>query len=479
MRLPRLRVHTRLALVASAIALVAGVLPATAATPVPWPLASDNVTWHGTIPLDAPGVGGEVVERDGETYFYVTGAYGLSIYDTSDPALPTLVGHLAFPHSQNEDLKVSEDGTRAVLAADGSLPYSPNYVTTGVHVIDTTDVTDPVLVGSTSAIARAEGPGTGRSEHTVACADAACDYVYGSSSGDIYDLTDPANITVVGKWNVLPDGKSLGSHALNRDATGLLISDSNPRLVLDVTGEYIAGASPTTPQIVAMGARSDSDTRLQHNNLRVGADAWEPRQVGDAMQTVTVEDHPRSLEVVRERPVLRPGELFIGTSESNINPTCSNAGGLSTWSMVDFEKGKPLQQLEVFKPLSGTWVDGSPAAQWAGCSAHWFDQRDGMVAAAWYEHGTHFFDVDGATGTIREVGFFQSVQGVSSAAYWINDSFVYVVDGTRGIDILEFDRTAARPSQQELTDSWVRSLGRTEPAAVAERLACRLAAGAR
>jgi hypothetical protein len=379
MRLPALRLRARLTLVAAALALVGGTLPATAlpipnaSEPVPWPLASDNVTWHGTIPLDVPGVGGEVVQRDGTTFFYATGAYGLSIYDASDPASPTLAGHLAFPHSQNEDLKVSEDGTRAVLAADGSLPYSPNRVTTGVHVVDTSDVTDPKLVGSTSALVRGDGPGLGASEHTVACADAACDFVYGSSTGNIYDLTDPSAIDVVGKWNQLPDGRSLGSHALNRDATGLLISDSNPRLVLDVTGDFIHGASAVTPQIVAMGERSESDTRLQHNNLRIGAEDWQPRPAGEPVQTVTVEDHPRSDEATLQRPVMRPGELFIGTSESNINPTCNSAGGLSTWSMVDFDQGAPLQQLEVFKPLSGTWVDGSPAAQWAGCSAHWFD----------------------------------------------------------------------------------------------------------
>ena len=47
-------------------------------------ITSDNVTYHGTIPLDAPGVGGEVVVREdlgGTTFFYATGLKGLSIED--------------------------------------------------------------------------------------------------------------------------------------------------------------------------------------------------------------------------------------------------------------------------------------------------------------------------------------------------------------------------------------------------------------
>ena len=56
-------------------------------------LTSDNVTYHGTIPIDSPGVGGEVVHRADldKTFFYATGAKGLSIYDITDPALPILV----------------------------------------------------------------------------------------------------------------------------------------------------------------------------------------------------------------------------------------------------------------------------------------------------------------------------------------------------------------------------------------------------
>jgi hypothetical protein len=470
-----------------AVVMIVGLVVATAALPggaatpaVPAgaPITSDNVTYHGTIPFDHPGVGGEVVVREdlGGTFFYATGGYGLSIYDASDPAEPQLVGHLVFPHSQNEDLKVSDDGTRAVIAADGSLPFSPNRVTTGVHIVDTTDVTNPQLVGSTSAMVRGDGSELGAPEHTVVCADAACEIVYGSS-GTIYDATDPGAITVVGQWHLDRAGTAVGArHALNRDSSGLIVSDSNPRLVLDPVGVVDETATPTEPVVLAQGAPARQDPRLQHNNVRTGAADWEPREPGSTVEQVEVDrSGTRSVSVTDLRPLLRPGELLIGQSESNVNPNCTNGGGLSTWSMANFDQGAELVQLEVFQPLNGTWADGSPAANVAGCSGHWFTERDGIVAGSWYEHGVRFFDVDPATGTIDEVGFYQPAAGIASAAYWVDDTFVYSVDNLRGIDILSFDRGAAPADEAVLTASWLARLGAVDPFAAAERLSCRLA----
>ncbi len=55
---------------------------------------------------------------NGQPRFYVTGAKGLTIYDVTDPALPRLIGHLPLPHFQNEDVDVSEDGSRVIISSD-------------------------------------------------------------------------------------------------------------------------------------------------------------------------------------------------------------------------------------------------------------------------------------------------------------------------------------------------------------------------
>lgn len=59
------------------------------------------------------------------------------------------------------------------------------------------------------------------------------------------------------------------------------------------------------------------------------------------------------------------------------------------------------------------------------------------MAVDYYEHGTHFLDVDEA-GQIKRVGYFLPNAGSTSAAYWITDEIVYAVDYTRGVDILRY-----------------------------------------
>jgi hypothetical protein len=439
------------------------------------PLSSGNVTYHGTIPLDSPGVGGQVVNHaNGKKYFYVTGAKGLSIYDVADPALPIPVSFTPFPHAQNEDLKVSEDGTRAMIAADGSIlvPIAPT--SPGIHLFDTSDPANPTMIGSTAPLWNGTGTGTGTSEHTAECAVPDCSVIYGRT-GRIYDATDLPVIADTGeRWNINPDTGApvRQAHALNRDEAGIVSADTTPRLILDPRED------PLNPTVLAIGNLSADDTRLQHNNRRPDALQWQPRGAEDVMETVTVDAaaYPRSISVTDTRPVMRPGELLISNSESNLNPGCSNAGALSTWSIIDFDKGAKMQPLEVFRPLNGTLVDGSPAANALGCSGHWFTENDGVVAASWYEHGVRFFDVDSAVGTIREVGYFQPGVTEAGASYWVDDSFVYNVDYARGIDIISFDRAAAVPAQQELDAAWMASMNRDAgPLAAAERLACRLA----
>lgn len=198
-------------------------------------IQSDNVTYHGTIPIDAPGVGGVVVEREDGRFFAVTGLKGVTIYDISDPALPSPVGVFPFPHSQNEDVNVSEDGTRLIIAADGSLALPVNPVTTGIHVIDITDIAAPALLASSSELVRGEGAGRGAGEHTAECALPDCTVIYGSS-GRIYEVDEEAGVVAdTGSvWNEYVDpatgeaGTASGRHALDLDETGLLVADSRP-----------------------------------------------------------------------------------------------------------------------------------------------------------------------------------------------------------------------------------------------------------
>lgn len=445
-------------------------------------ITSPNVEYLGTIPIDSPGVGGAVVEEHGVTgqrLFYATGLKGMTVYDISDPALPMPIGFLPFHHAQNEDLSISTDGTRAVISADGSILVPVAPLTTGIHVVDVSDPTAPELVASIS-----------ESNHTAECADADCNWIYGSSTAGIYDATraDEGIITRVEGRNyneyVDASGNAAtagGRHASNLDESGLLTTDSSPRLVLDPrphVGEDGTEYGPANPEVLAVGFRNPTtDNRLQHNNFRPGALDWTPRDADDPADAY--EAGPPSGMPSPERTLpegsLRPGELLIGNSETNLNPTCSMAGGISTWDMRDFDRGRAPVQLDVFRPLSGTWADGSPAANGLGCSGHWFSVDGEFVTASWYEHGVRFFEVGLDTGAIEEIGFFQPVATEAGAAYWVTDEIVYSVDYARGIDILRFDRAGERPTEDERTASWLANLGAVGQAAQLERWTCNLA----
>ena len=410
---------------------------------------SPNVSYVGTIPVESPGIGGRLVNVDGQQRFYMTGAKGLTIFDVTDPAAPKELGRLPLPHFQNEDVDVSDDGKRVIISTDTAAvrvtPGASSPVTqgNGMHIIDTSTVTAPQLVGFVAL-----------SNHTTTCADAACNYLYGSS-GQIVDATDPVNPINTGlKW--FRNGVS-GSHALNRDASGLMVSDSTPRLVLDVT-------DPLNPVALAEG-RPDTrtfgkDGLLQHNNVRPRADQWVPRVEGDV------------------DPAMRPGELLVGNSESNVNRNCTAAGGLSTWNMTDFDKGQPMTQVDVFRPFNGDWTDGNPKANALGCSGHWFTVDGDMVVTSWYEHGVRFFHVNPETGKITQKGYFQPVVTQAGASHWVTaangDKYVLAPDYARGLDILKFTPEAPTPTPEEFRASWMANLGKVGPQAQAERWLCKL-----
>lgn len=437
----------RVSLIASAAALMTVLLlPAAAPADIkPGGIMSSNVTWVATIPLDSPGIGGRVVDLGTQKRFYVTGVKGLSIYDVTNPGLPLLLGAIAIPHWENEDVVVSDDGNRVIISTD---IFGPTYV------LDTTIPAAPL-------VAQVLGIGS----HTVTCVDSACDWIY-SSEGDIYDLRNLSAprflLTSVGQgWEAKAESQ-IGAqlqqtgHDLNQDDAGYVITDTMPRLMLDVS-------NPEFPVVEAKSAASvGGGIAYQHNNIRPDASAWTPRNTSTPYQP---------------GETLNPGEILYANGETNFTRTCNNStnGPFATWSLKNWDQGQEIKLIDVFRPTGGTYLNGNPAVNVMGCSGHWFTVRNGLVAAGWYDHGTRFLDVD-ATGQITEVGFFQPVVGEASAAHWVDDEYVYVVDYARGIDILRFDRSAAPPSQAEIDASWLAKIGNLPSAAVAaEQFSCRLA----
>ncbi len=199
---------------------------------------------------------------------------------------------------------------------------------------------------------------------------------------------------------------------------------------------------------------------------------------------------PRDTSEEQADPGIRDGELLMGNGETNFGVTgcTSGSGPFATYRIKDKEVGNTdaLQLADVFRPVSGRYADGNPAVNALGCSGHWFSVQpsalqtetapsDYLVAAAWYEHGTRLLSVDSATGKISQKGYFQPVAGSASAAHWIDDQYIYVVDYARGVDILRYKPGAPEPTQEQFDASWLAKLNVVHPLAEQERLLCRLA----
>ena len=388
--------------------------------PVPNPgVQSANVTHVGTIPIEGVGVSMRTVRVGKQLRAFVSGAAGLSIYDATDPAKPALLGHLPIYNWENEDIAVSRDGSTAILTEFQATFY--------LHVIDVSNPNAPVLKGTLPLHAA----------HTVECADVHCNYLFGAE-GETFDITDrtsPRQLPAAQSWGSLTGAKR--GHNVHQDAAGIWVSDTSPLTVFKETPD------PLHLTVLTHG-KVTKNTAYQHNNIRPRADRYVPRK-GNSLTGQ-----------------LRDGELLLGEGETNFKTSCSgSSGAFSTWSMVGFDRGVPMQQIDVLRPVSGTYSNGDPAVTALGCSGHWFTQKDAadgsiLVAAAWYEHGTRFLKVDPRTGKIRQVGFFQPVRGSTSQAYWIpGTDYVWSIDYHSGIDILKLDQGAKVPTTAQIDASWL------------------------
>ena len=399
-------------------------------------LLSPNLTHVGTIPLDGVGVAMRVVKVGAQVRAFVSGAGGLSIYDATDPVKPLLLGHLPIYNWENEDIAVSQDGSTAILSEFTGSFY--------LHVIDVSNPALPVRAGGLTLAGA----------HTTECADPHCNYLFGSE-GQTYDLTNrasPRQLPTAQSWGALT-GAGFDGHNLHQDAAGIWISDTNPLVVFRQTPD------PLHLTVLSKGTVT-LNSNYQHNNLRPRADRFLPRTSTSG--------------------ALRDGELLLGEGES-VEPTCNGgSGAFTTWSMVGFDRGVPLKQLHVLRPVTGKAFATDPAVSALACSGHRFTQKDGadgkiLVAAAWYEHGTRLLSVDPRTGTIAQVGFFQPQRGSASQAYWMpGTDVIWTIDYHSGIDILRFDQSPRlRPTAAAVETSWLARLHGLDAFSEALRRLCR------
>lgn len=349
-------------------------------------LSSENVRWLGFIPFEHASTTG--VNIFGK-FMVVTSWKNFSLYDVSNPKHPSLLATRPFGFKfENEN--VSTNG-KIMLFAE-SAPVDT------LHVWDIEDKTNPVQLAS--------APGIGG--HTQTCI-LRCKYSY-SSDGYIVDLRDPSQPTLIGNWHE-ETGLEGGAHDVEEFKRGFLVTSP-----LTAPGQILNVRNPTKPTVLAVFQNPDPQSWLFHSGR------W-PNSGND-------------------RFLLMQGEKNL-FGDAYANKACSDDDGpFMTFDTTNWRKTRTLQPVDTFRVHSGTHIDGNPVFDPVNCSAHWFEEHPtfrngGLVAIAFYDHGTRFLDV-AKSGKIKEVGWFLPHGGSTSAAYWVARDVVYAADYSRGIDILEY-----------------------------------------
>jgi hypothetical protein len=462
------------------------------------PFVSGNVSPLLTLPVGKP-----VGVRFRDHYMFVTGTDGLTVYDITNPAMPTPVGALPLPHFENEDvdlggntLLISNDPseTAGVLyvidISNPALPtlkgamvngYNDGQIEDSVNLLTSEFGIDPVSSGLPLGIG-----------HTASCVDKLCHWAYlaGTSRGiEIVDLRNPAQPTVAGGF--VPVNTGTATHDVQVDGTGLAwIVGYQGTAAYDVT-------DPLHPKLVA---RSDEKVRntdeaglpsidvpddpIFHFGHIIGGDGSGPLDFihHDSLRlgTVAGKDDPKGTRFQLANGdgfdtlpyVQKPGQTYPAGGDSPVfgiveedytRPTCQGAGSFQTWGATDKKTSTGAQELDMLDQYS-TELNKLTTNQsgWAPvdglCSAHYFDYRDGIVAGGWYEEGTRFLDVRDPTN-IKQIGYWVPSKGETwSVAFAPTDpkgEIVYALDYTRGIDVLRLDRSDLRPRQAPVRRSWL------------------------
>lgn len=387
------------------LATVLTVIPAAGgALPAEPPLASSsNVKLLGHVPGSAAGM------TFADHYAYVSGWGGLTVLDIAQAADPQVVGALALPHFENEDVDLCGD---TLIVVNDRVELDLGSV---MYVVSIANRTTPVLSAVLPLGLTASGRGAGHIANFVK-ADCSQAWVDGGDHVEVVDLTVPSAPRSLGTFESVASQSDdfRVTHDSELDSTGTIWSVGGGG-----AAGYTLTANPLAPKLVGStgtAGRNPSPYNdfILHNSQRRG------------------------------KTLLVTEEDYIDTSE--VPPGgCRGQGKFETWDLSRLGKGEitPLGTWET--ELNGMFTSGaldSKAPVTVNCSSHWFDAKDGIAAVGWYEQGVRFLDYRTPT-EITQVGYYIPANGSTWAAYWSptdpNGEIVYTADAYRGVDVLRID----------------------------------------
>ncbi|MCO1580856.1 hypothetical protein M8C13_34380 [Crossiella sp. SN42] len=397
---------------------------------------------------------------------FVSGEFGLKSYDVSNPDKPVFLDHLensalALPGDdvskrfwENEDVDVDHKRKLVFMARErtafGRQPSGPRP--TGVYILDAKDPADLKLVSFAEM-------GTG---HTTTCIND-CQYLWTAGydgtpptdpdlykrSGKIFvtDIRDPRNPKTATTYVDLNrnQGKTHMTHDVQVDAAGIAwVAGTGGTRGYRTSGWHFdpltkkfREATAVNPIPYAGGGvpSKDMPTAFSHNSIR---------PVGSRLA-----DGPKPSA---KHPA---GSLLLHTEEAFGSPTCANQGRFVISSLKGSGKGESWQASEA-KPFHletvSVWSphDQEGTITDAGCSAHYFDIHDRVVAYSFYGQGTRFLDVSDPARPFQ-IAYYRPEAAVSFSPYW-HKGRAYIADIARGVEIVKLTKGAdqAREAGQEV-----------------------------
>ncbi len=433
----------------ASVALLGAGMPATAQS-VPL-VMSENVTFVANFP-DTLSISG-VFSRSAP-YYYTSSIDSINVYDISNPRLPLLTGTLPNLVFENEAISYGErtiDGVvnRFVLVgadlfnATPTQPADrpPNFGGGEVYIVD---VTNPMLPRIRSAVTAPT------STHTVACADADCNYAYTAGTAGFFTVLDfrSLDLPVVLKEKVeVPSAKGPfdAGHHWRFEGTGIgWHTGGGGATAFDVR-------NPANPVPMAstdpLGVTDFSD-----------AEPWNNFILHNSNQPNSSYFRPNA------EPDVRNGNVLLITEEDYANDgdeiECDLAGSFETWYVptldaAAYRKANPtldpgrgtISPLGRINPVEvGSGID-SPVGGF--CSAHWFDyHQSGIIAQGYYQQGMRLIDVRQPRELVQ-YGYFTTGASEVWDAYFVPEygadgratgkrtNLVYTADLVRGLDIVE------------------------------------------
>jgi hypothetical protein len=238
------------------------------------------------------------------------------------------------------------------------------------------------------------------------------------------DLTDPKAPKFAGNFRADEATGGLASHDVQVDSEGL---------AWVVGGGGTASYDVTDPKKPKLVHRTNEQGKSKY-----GVEPTDGKSLNDFIHHNS--HRLNNSSIVTAPPGSDPAaesSVVVITEEDYNRPTCDGAGQVETWQ-IGADK--------VMRPLDDYVVPIDPSKS-SLCSAHYFDERSGLVAQGWYEAGTRFLDVSNPSD-IRPVGFWVPAKNMTWSVYYPptdpTGEIVYSLDFARGIDVVRIQR--AKPS---------------------------------